>query len=425
MELALQSLLGVLTLPFLVWLCSEDRNAWSVRQIVMFVGVTLAVQLVIVLSVLNIPIMRSVFSALTQVVFVLQAATQEGTKFLFGYLAGGEAPFDLTKPQNNVLIAFQVLPLILVLSALVRLFYHWGLLQRVVAGFAFLLRRGLGISGPLATVSAASIFLGTVEAPLMIRPYLAKMSRGHLFATMVVAMSTVAGTVLAIYASVLTPILPTAAGHLLAASVMNVPGALMMARLAVPEGFHDGQKDAAAQMVLDDAPRSSMDAITQGALEGLRLLATVAAMLIVIVALVALVNAILAGIGAPFGWTVTLQGMLGVLLSPIAWLIGVPWSEAAAAGSLLGQKLVLNEFIAYFDLAKQGGSALSERTRLLLTYALCGFANLGSLGIMIGGFSAMVPERRDEIVSLAPKAVLIGFLVTLLSAALVGVTQFG
>ncbi len=394
-------------------------------QVFVFVGLTLIAQIVIALAVLHVPFMRAVFTALTDAVFALQSATSEGTKFLFGYLAGGDSPFAVEKPQNTVLIAFQMLPVILVLSALVRLLYHWGVFQKVVAGFAFLLRRGLGISGPLATVSAASIFLGTVEAPLMIRPYLARMSRGHLFATMVVTMSTVAGSVLAIYASVLAPILPGSAGHLLAASAMNIPGALMLARLAVPEGYEDSDPSQAAEMVLDDAPASSMDAITQGTIDGLRLMTTVGAMLIVVVALVALVNAILAAIVGPFGLSVTLQGLLGVVMAPLAWIIGIPWEEAGTAGSLLGQKLVLNEFLAYFELAKQTSGALSERSRLILTYALCGFANLASMGIMIGGFSAMVPTRRAEIVSLAPKAVIIGFLVTLLSAALVGLINFG
>lgn len=425
MALAAQSLIGVFAIPLLVWLFSQDRRAYSGQKAFKLIAITLLVQFLIALGVLHLPFMTAVFAGLTQAVGSLQSATQSGTQFLFGYLAGGDAPFSVTKPQNSVLIAFSMLPLILVLSALVRLLYYWGILQRVVAFFALLLRRGLGISGPVATASAASIFLGTVEAPMLVRPYLSKMSRGQLFATMVVGMSTVAGTVLAIYASVLEPVLTGAAGHLLAASVVNVPGALLLARLSVPKGFEVAHQDAqSVQISIDGAPQSSMDAIVQGTLDGLRLVTTVAAMLIVIVSLVSLVNMILGGIFEPFGWTVTMQGLLGVLLAPLAWLIGIPWSEAATAGSLLGQKLVLNEFIGYFSLVNEPKADLSDRSTLLMTYAMCGFANLGSLGIMIGGFSAMVPSRRDEVVALAPRAVVVGFLVTLQTAALIGVTQF-
>lgn len=235
---------------------------------------------------------------------------------------------------------------------------------------------------------------------------------------MAVGMATVAGTVMVLYATILEPILPSAAGHVLAASLMNVPGALMLARLTVPSGFAGGP--AAAAIRLDNPPRSVMDAIAQGTIDGLKLLASVIAMLVVMVALVALANSLLGFLTAPFGASLTLQQLLGWLCTPLALLIGVPFGEASLAGSFIGQKIVLNEFLAYLDLARLGPDALTPRTRLLLTYALCGFANLGSLGIMIGGLTAMVPERRDDIIELAPKALIIGLLATLLSAAIVG-----
>ncbi len=383
------------------------------------VAIALTAQAAIALVLLKVPATRVLFDGIGQGVFALQRATDAGMQLVFGYLAGGPAPFEIKAPQNDFLLAFRGLPLILVLSALVHLLYHWGLLQRVVAVFAAGLRRIAGTGGPLGTVSAASIFLGIVEAPLMIRPYLKDMQRGALFATMVVTMATIAGTVMAIYATILDPLVPGAAGHLLAGSIMNVPGALMLARLAVPHGFDSGP--ASAEIVLSSQPQSSMDAIAQGTIEGIKLLATVIAMLVVMVSLVALVNAILALVAEPFGVKPTLQQLLGYLCAPLAWLIGIPAAESLTAGSLIGQKLVLNEFISYLDLARTPEAALSPRSRVILTYAMCSFANLGSLGILIGALTAMAPERRSEIVSLAPRAMIIGFLATLLSAAIVGV----
>jgi CNT family concentrative nucleoside transporter len=288
----------------------------------------------------------------------------------------------------------------------------------VVGAFATALQRSFRIGGPLGTVTAAKLFVGMIEAPLLVRPYLKDMGRGALFAVMAVGMATVAGTVLALYATILEPIVPGAAGHVVAASLMNAPAALMLARLAVPDGFEQGPRTAAIK--LDNPPRSSMDAIAQGTWDGLKLLAAVVAMLVVMVALVALANSLLGLLARPLGISLTLQQLLGWLCAPLSFLLGIPWSESALAGSLIGQKIVLNEFLAYLDLAAQPADALSARSRLILTYALCGFANLGSLGIMVGGLTTMVPERRDDIVALAPKSLMVGALATLLSAAVVG-----
>lgn len=418
MLLALQSLVGLVVIPMMALAMSEDRGALKARGALRVVLAALAVQAAIALLLLKLPAARYFFEAVGGVVEALQRATDAGMQLVFGYLAGGPPPFDVKRPENAFVLGLRGLPLILVLSAIVRLLYHWGVLQAVVGTIAALLRRLIGVGGPLGTVSAASIFLGLVEAPLLIRPYLDKMSRGALFAVMVVVMATVAGTVMALYASLLQPVMPGAAGHLLAASLMNVPAALMLARIVVPAGFGEGP--ATSRIVMADAAESSMDAVVKGTMEGMRLLATVIAMLVVIVALVALVNMILALVTAPLGGPVTLQGALGMLCAPLAWMMGIPWSEAGAAGSLLGQKLVLNEFIAYLDLARTPEAALSPRSRLIMTYALCGFANLGSLGILIGGLTAMAPERRAEIVALAPRSVVVGFLATMLSGAMIG-----
>lgn len=418
MGLAAQGLIGIVLIPLIVWLMSEDRRHLPVPHLIRIVAVALLLQLAIALVLLKMPWTRTLFDLVGQGVLALQHATDAGMQLVFGYLAGGPAPFEVKDPRYTFILAFRGLPLILLLSALVQLLYHWGILQRIVALFALALRKVIGTGGPLGTVSAASIFLGIVEAPLLIRPYLEDMRRGALFATMVVTMATIAGTVMALYAAILQPLVPGAAGHLLAGSIMNIPAALMLARLAVPEGFDSGP--ANAEVVLENPPRSSMDAIGQGAMQGLQLLATVIAMLVVIVSLVALVNAMLALVAEPLGLTLTLQRILGFVCAPLAWIIGIPAGEALVAGALLGEKLVLNEFVAYLDLVQVPAADLSQRSRMILTYAMCSFANLGSLGILIGALTAMAPERAGEIVELAPRAMGVGFLATLLSAAMIG-----
>lgn len=418
-----QSMLGIVLIPCLAYLISEDRTAVRDGRTLRLVVGGILVQLAIAAVLLRLPQSRILFDAVGAGVQALQAATEAGLRLVFGYLSGAEPPFEPVRPSANFILAFRALPLILVMSALTRLLYHWGVLQRVVAAVAKLFQKAFGIGGPLGTVVAAKIFLGMIEAPLLVRPYLSGMGRGALFAAMAVGMATIAGTVMALYAAVLEPVLPGAAGHILAASLMNAPAALVLARLAVPRDFEAGP--ASADIRLENAPRSTMDAIAQGTFDGLRLLAAVVAMLVVMVALVALANSALSLVSAPFGLRLTFQQILGWLAFPIALLIGIPWSEAAQAGSLIGQKIVLNELFAYLDMAMLPAEALSARSRLILTYALCGFANLGSLGILVGGLTTMVPERRNDIVELAPKAMLIGLMATWLSAAVVGAIYWG
>jgi CNT family concentrative nucleoside transporter len=418
---SLQGLLALLLVPLAVWLASEDRATLPLGRAVRLVGVGIALQVAIAAVLLGLPWSRTLLGLFAEGVAALQRATEEGMRLVFGYLAGGPPPFDMARPEASFLLAFRALPLILVVSALARLLYHWGVLQWVVRGFALLLQRALGIGGPLGTTAAANVFLGPVEAPLLVRPYLSSMSRGALFASMAVGMATIAGTVMALYATLLEPVMPGAAGHILTASLMNVPAALVLARLAVPSGFESGP--ASAPPTLTHAPQSSMDAIAQGTMDGLRMIAAVAALLVVVVALVALANAGLAAALRPFGLSATWQGLAGHVLAPIAFAIGVPWAEAASVGRLLGEKLVLNELVAYLDLARTAPAELSARSRMIAGYALCSFANLGTLGIMVGGYVTMLPERRAEIAALAPKAVAIGFLAGLMSAAIVGLVS--
>ena len=425
--LQLQSLMGLVAIPMFAWAVSEDRKAAGGRRLVRLVASGVALQIAIAALMLNVPAARAVFEGPGHAVAALQTATNAGMRMVFGYLAGGPAPFEVVRAESSFVLAFQALPLILLVSVLSKLFYHWGILQVVVRWFAWGLRKTLGVSGPVGTSAAANIFVGMVEAPLLVRPYLADMSRGALFATMTVGMAGIAGTVLAIYASILSADVPGVAGHLVVASVISVPAALLLAALMVPDDAPPGEETGAGatEIATDDAPRSSMDAVTQGTREGIELVVNVAAMLIVAVSLVALVNLILGGLTAPLGWSVTIERILGALLAPVAWLLGIPWSEAMAAGGLLGVKTVLNEFVAFLQLTALPADAMSPRSRLIMTYALCGFANLGSLGIMIGGLTAMAPGRRDDIVSLGPKTIVSGTLATLMTAAVVGVLTRG
>src|SRR5262245_56492822 len=423
-----QGLVGLIVIPLLAWALSENRSAHSRAQVARIVAAGLGLQIAIALVMLNVPTVRIAFDWAAGLVASLQAATNAGMRLVFGYLAGGPAPFEAVRPETSFILAFHALPLVLLVSALSRLLYHWGVLQAVVRGASWVLQRTLGVSGPVGTSAAANIFVGMVEAPLLVRPYLAGMSRGALFATMTVGMAGVAGTVLALYATIIGPVVSGAAGHLIVASVISVPAALMLSELMVP---HKPQPDGAPpapsgeDIAVDDPPRSSMDAIAQGTWEGVILLANVTAMLIVAVALVALANQLLGLITALFGLQLTFQQVLGWAFAPLAWLIGIPWPEGGHAGALLGSKTVLNEFLAYLQLAGLPPGTLSERSRLILTYALCGFANFGSLGIMVGGIAAMVPQRRAEIASLGAKTMVSGTLATLMTAAVVGVMTGG
>jgi len=407
----LHALAGIALLVVLGWALSEDRRA--VRWRLVASGLVLTGALAALL--LAVPWLRDAVFSLNAALGALERATQAGTAFVFGYLAGGPPPFAESNPAASFVLAFRALPLVLVVSALSALLFHWRILPLVVGAFARVLERTMGLSGAVGVSSAANVFVGMVEAPLVVKPYLARLTRSELFMVMVCGMATVAGTVMALYASVLAPVVPDALGHILIASIVATPAALVVAALMVPGEM---SREAGGAIPRQDA--SAMDAVTRGTVEGVQLLIQVIAMLIVLVALVHLANAILGLMPPVDGAPLTLQRMLGWAFAPLAWMAGVPWAEAQAGGALLGTKTILNEFIAYLDLAKLPAEAMSSRSRLLMTYALCGFANFGSLGILIGGMGAMVPERRGEIVGLGMKSIVAGTIATCLTAAVVG-----
>jgi len=407
----LQAVLGIVVLLGFAWLISENRRQFEWRT----VTVGLVLQFLIAGALLTFEPVRDVLLLANVLVHGIERATTAGTSFVFGFLGGGETPFEVTREDAIYLFAFRVLPQILVFSVLVALGWYWRILPVLIHGFSWALRRTLGVGGAVGVAAASSVFLGMVEAPLVIRAYLARLSRSEFFVVMTCGMSTVAGSIMVLYANILGRVIGGALGHILIASVVNVLGAVIVARIMVPADRTTEGGDVADALAYD----SIMDAITRGTTDGLRLVVNVGAMLIVLVSLIALVNALLSPLVLGDA-AVTLERMMGWLFAPVAWLIGVPWDEALTAGSVLGTKLVLNELVAYIQLAAIPTDALSADARLILTYALCGFANFGSLGIMLGGLGALVPERRRELLELAPKTLISGTLVTCVTGAIAG-----
>lgn len=409
---ALQGIFGYAVFLALAWAISEDRSAVPWRTVAG--GVLLQAALAVVI--LRLPGARALFAAMNDALLALEAATRAGTAMVFGYLGGGPLPFAETAAGASFVLAFQALPIVLVMSALSALLFHWRILPLLVRGMSWLLERTLGVGGAVGISTAANVFVGMVEAPLLVKPYLVRVNRGELFIILAGGMAGVAGTVMALYAGIIGTRVPGALGHILAASFISAPAAIVFSVLMVPPAGEPTGRNVS----LPQVDGSSMDAITRGTAEGLQLLLNIVAMLVVLVALVALVNALLGLLphqGAPW----SLQRMLGWIMAPLAWLAGVSWAEASTAGTLLGTKTVLNELVAYLEFAALPAEALSERSRVIMTYALCGFANLGSLGIMIGGLTTMVPERRAEILELGPRTLVAGTLATLSCGAVVGV----
>lgn len=405
--LQLQSAAGLVLLCLLAWAMGGFRREASWRV----VAGGLAGLLGLAALMLHVPPLRAIFALMGGVVEALARATQAGTALVFGYLGGGPLPFAEVTPGSSFILFFQALPLVLLVGALSAVLYHWRVLPFVVRGLAGGLRRLFGLGGAAGFSVAANVFVGMVEAPLLIRPWLEKLTRSELFVVMVAGLATISGNMLVVYALIISPIVPDAAGQLLTASLIGAPAAVLVALLMIP-GSTVTEGEA-------EAPRlhsSTMEALVQGTSDGLQLLLGIMATLIVFVALVALGNEILRPL---FG--ITLEQVAGLLLWPLAWAMGVPAAEAATAAQFLGVKLVVNEFVAYLNMAQAGAEALSGRSRLILTYALCGFTNFGSVGIMLGGMCAMCPGRRAEIVSLGLPSLAAATLACCMMGAAVGV----
>jgi CNT family concentrative nucleoside transporter len=405
-----QSIIGIFVFLLIAWLVGENRRRVATGTVLGGMGLQLALGLLL----LKLPVFKGVFLGLNKGILALEEATKAGTSFVFGYLGGGKPPFEEITPAASYILAFRGLPLVLVVSALSSLFFYWKILPVVVRAFSWALQRTLRIGGAEGFSVSSNIFLGMVESPLVVKPYLKQMTRSELFSIMTVGMATVAGTVMVLYASILGPVVPDALGHILIASILSAPAGVVLAKLMVPET----KPITTGKVTPPVEARSAMDAITRGTGDGIQLLISIVAMVIVLVALVFLVNVGLRLLPAVGGSPITLQRLFGYVMAPVMWLVGIPWNQCLTAGSLMGTKTVLNELIAYVDMSKVDPSLLSDRSRIILTYAMCGFANPGSLGIMIGGMGAMVPERRDEIVSLGLRTILSGTLATCMTGAI-------
>ena len=412
----LQSALGICVLVAAAWALSEDRRTFPWRVVV---G-TLLLQAVLALILLKLPMVRDWLFRLNGLVSVLSSATGAGTSFIFGYLGGGPAPFTVTHPTNMVNLAFGILPLVMVISALSAILWHWRILPVIVHGLALVLKRTLGLGGAVGLSAAATVFLGNIEGQLVIRPYLARLTRTELFILMTVGLSVIAGTVFVLYATILRDVLPGALGHLLVASLMSLPAGVMMARIMVPGPAETDLTEKQESVHY----RSTMDAMAQGTEDGLKIYLYILAMLIVTTSLMALANLVLSELPGVGGAPLTLERILGWLFAPFVWLLGVPWQQAGAAGGLMGIKIVLTELVAYLRMGALPAGTLDPRSTQILVYAMCGFANFASVGILIAGMSALIPERRDEVVSLALKALVAGTMASGLSGAMIGLLPF-
>jgi len=408
-----QSIAGLLTFAGIAWLLSENR-----KQVKLNIAVTgIVLQLLVGLILLKIPIFRDLFLLLNHLVLFLEEASTAGTSFVFGYLGGAEFPFKEKFPGAGFILAFRALPLVLVISALSALLFYWRILPLVVKAFSLALQKTMGLGGTEGVGVSANIFVGMVESPLFIRPYLQRMTRSEIFTLMTSGMATIAGTVMVLYASILRTTIPDIMGHILTASIISVPAAITISKLMVPET----DELTPGELTIAERATSSMDAVTKGTLQGVELLLNIIAMLVVLVALVYLVNLIL-GLFPEFGGKpVSLQRLMGYIMAPIVWLMGIPFNEASTAGALMGTKTILNELLAYLELSRLEPGTLSPRSMLIVTYAMCGFANPGSLGIMIGGMGTMAPTRRDEIVALGFRSIIAGTLATCMTGAVVGI----
>ena len=419
--LYIQALLGIGVFIGLAVVLSEQRKVPNWKLIAAGLGL----QFVFAFVVFRFGFLQQLLNGINRGVLAVVDATEAGTLFIFGYLGGDPSnvayPFDVSNPGSTVILAFRILPLILIFTVLSAVLWHYRILPIIVRGFAFVLRRGLGVGGAVGLSAAANIFIGMVESPALIRPYIKALTRSELFIVMSVGMATIAGTVMVLYSVVLESIVGIALSHIITASVISAPAAIMLALIMVPTSGSESADDIVKDSE-DFGPRyhNIMDAIAKGTSDGVALMVNVGAMLLVLVALVALLNSFLSLIPFPGTEPMTLQRLFGYIFAPLVWFMGIPWSEAQAAGSLMGIKTALNELIAFLAMSELPANALSEKSKIIMTYAICGFANFGSLGIMIAGLSGMCKERAQEIVALAPKSIISGTLATCMTGAIAG-----
>ncbi len=414
----LHGLIGLAAILLLAWGLSEDRAA---RPSWRWIGGALLLQFAIALVVTRVPFVWTLVGYANAAVSAIEAATLVGSSYMFGYTGGAPIPF-LLQPgaEPPVIIAFQILPLIIVFSALSALLWHWGVLRAVVRGLSWALQRTLGVSGVVGLGGGATIFLGVVETPLVLRAWFGRISRADLFVLMVMIMATISGAILVLYATTLSRTVPNAVGHMIVASLLSLPAAILIARLMVP----GGKSEEATPVESDLRYESSIDAIIRGTMEGVQLVLAVIGIIIVVFALVNLVDQVLALLPLVEGAPLTLRRAFGWVLAPAMWGIGVPWDQAGSAGALMGTKAVLNEYVAYIDLAALPAGTLDPRSLLIVTYALCGVANLASVGLIVSTIATLAPERRGEVAALGMKSWLAGNMASMMTGAVIGLVSW-
>lgn len=417
----LRGIIGIAVLMGLAWSVSEDRRGHPGWR---WIAGALIMQGLLAVLIVRVPIVWQAVGLVNNAVSAVEQATLKGSGYMFGYLGGAELPFVLKEgAQPPLVIAFQILPLVIVFSALSALLWHWGVLRWIVNGLSYLLRRSLGVSGVVGLSAGASVFLGVVEAPLVTRAYFARVSRSELFQIMTLTMATISGAILILYATTLRDTVPDAVGHMISASLISLPAALLIARLMVPPAA----EDTATEVDKEDPGvryEGSIDAIIKGTMDGLQLFLAVIAVIITVFALVALVDMALANLPFIDGDPLTLKRLLGWVLAPFMWLLGVPWGEAQAAGGLMGTKAVLNEYVAYLELAALPAGTLGLRSELIVTYALCGVANLASVGLLVSTIGTLCPERRAEAAGLGMKSWISGNLASAMTGAWIGLVTY-
>ena len=411
-----QPIIGFFILLLLGAIFSSNIKKIKIRYMIN----AIVIQFALAFLLLKWTVITDFFEILSRGVLALTSATDSGVAFVFGYLATGApgAPFEVTDPAGTFIFAFGGLVLVIVVSAFSALLWHWRLIPLIVNGLSYLFKKPLNVGGPVGLSATANVFLGQVEAPLLVRPYLATMTKHELLILMTVGMSTIAGSIMATLNLMLFDVYGTSLiGHFLTASIISVPAAIMYANMMMPsEEKTDFPSDHNEKMY-----RSSIDAITEGTRSGLDIFLNIMALLIVVLSLVALVNMSLATLPEFNGQVLSLERMAGWIFAPLAWCMGIPWQESQLAGELLGIKTMTNEFIAYIRLAEIDPSLLSERTRLIMLYALCGFANLSSVGILISGMGAMAPERKDDLISVSGRALVAAVLASCMTGFIVGI----
>lgn len=421
----LQALFGLVVFIGIAVLFSEQRRMLNWQLLAAGLGL----QFLVAFVMFRFELLQALLNALNRVVVAIADATETGSLFVFGYLGGDPSsvayPFSVDNPEATVILAFRILPLILIFTVLSAILWYFRILPLVVRGFSIVLRRFMGVSGAVGLSAAANIFIGMVESPALIRPYIKKLTRSELFVVMSCGMATIAGTVMVLYSVILGEVIDNALGHILTASVISAPAAIMLALIMVPAIPKDSAKIAGGDAVdISTDYHSVMDAIVRGTSDGLKLMVNVGAMLLVFIALVALLNSALLLVPYSSNDPLTLQTILGWMFAPLVWLMGIPWQEAQLAGTLMGIKTALNELLAFLALVDLPAESLSDKSTIIMTYALCGFANFGSLGIMIAGLTGMCSERTREIVALAPKSLISGTLATCMTGAIAGLLSF-